>query len=599
MSVADSSVCQFANFISEDAGVDSCTTEDTRLDNENRPKTIDLDRDKQIDSETITGQSETIKQSLTDSGLYSTEVSPVQYSDLSGSGDKSQSESDSIGDLHLDSASIKNSSDDTFLSNSEQLSCEDRMASSGNECVLTEENNDKDESKDSSTSLFVKNDNFQTNSRSSFTVCDNFDNEEGINADASMQQISEATGVNIPENIPHVSSHSFEGDIQVPVSSDTDTGHDTANNNATYIEDDNLKTDYEATIKGSNIAETEQFQLQKSKESTELHLEASDFDHIDQLPSINIETNAEKSLKCDLNISEATSDSGSDSDQLNRSSDSTEIDSKTKTNLNYSDLSSEGKTGMLKSGVKDDASEKMGSCNIDQESISFEQMSESFKGGSQKDADLKPTVVSIDSSGDFETIQRDINSDAALEELSNNCEKNSDDMEFTNFDVHESEHIVSEGDKFHGNFNECDKKVNEANKVDDDDFDDFSGFKSGDVSTEFEDIHDDNKLESNVVVDSQTDDFAAFSETGDSSFADFGSASVAKDTQNSEETNNWAAFSEPQISESVTASEVNDDDDDDWAAFGAEDSHSAFQEDNSTSASVKSVQPSFQNMVSG
>ena len=551
---------------------DSGTVRESHCDDSERPTSFGISVDQDIDDETVTEQGETIetiKESLTDSGLYSTEISPVQHSDVLDSGNKSHSDSDSIGELHLDSALTKNISEDNCRSNSEDLTKDDGSYES--EFVQINHSNDNSVNKESDSDSLGKSDYVPDVTASSEDV-DRYEN-----APDSMKQNSEPDDVRISENIPQFSSHSFEDSEQAQ-------------------ENPPNKTDPEMD---RELPESDKSKLERSEKNVNSTVEASDCYQLESLHSENDKRNVETDLENDA--ANGTSDSWHDSSQLNRSTNSVDADE----DENYSDLRLRDKSETLNSGINAGIPEQMGSCNIEQEKTS-EQNEENYQEGSQ-DIDIKSEGDTGSSSGDFDLNDKVTEPDSELQILSSTGDSNSVDVEKTNLDSHGSEHTMTEANV---NLNNDEADINSGDHDDGDtetgksadDFDDFSGFKSGDMdeidSTEFSGFTDG---DADFTKDSQTDDFGAFGETSDG-FADFSATSVVKEADTSEQSGNWASFSEPQISESVTVSEVNeDDDDDDWESFGGDESHSSSQEKSSlssTTAALQTTQPTIQNMVS-
>ena len=549
---------------------DSGTVRESQCDDSERPTSFGISVDQDIDYVTATEQSETIKESLTDSGLYSTEISPVQPSDVLDSGNKSHSDSDSIGDLHLDSALTKNVSEDKCLSNSEDLKKDD--GSYENEVVQINHSGDNSVNEESDSDSLGKSDDVPDVTASSEDV-DRYEN-----APDTTEQNSEPDDVRISENIPQFSSHSFEDSEQAQ-------------------ENPPNKTDPEID---SELSESDKSKLDSSEENVNSTVEASDCYQLETSQSENDKSNVGIDLETDA--ATGTSDSWHDSSQVNRSTNSVDADEDEE---NYSDLCLRDKSETLSSGINAGIPKQMGSCNIEQERTS-EQNEESFQEGSHQDIDIKSEGDTGSSSADFHLNDKVTEPDSQLQMLSSTGDNNSIDVEKTNLDSHGSEHTLTEANV---NLNNDEANVNSGDRDEDDtetgksadDFDDFSGFKSGDMdemdSTEFSGFTDG---DADFTKDSQTDGFGAFGETSDG-FANFSATSVVKESNTSEQSGNWASFSEPQISESVTASEVNYNDDEDWVSFGGDDSHSSSQEKSSlssTTAALQTTQPTIQNMVS-
>ena len=630
----DSGIDDFANFATFNGEADSGTVEESQWDDSERPTSFGISVDQDIDDETATEQSETIKQSMTDSGLYSSEISPVLHSDVLDSGNKSHSDSDSIGDLHLDSALTQNVSEDKCRSNSEDLTKEDRSYES--EFVQINHSNDDSVNGESDSDYLGKSDYVPDVTASSEDV-DRYEN-----APDSMKQNSEPDDVRTSENIPQFSSHSFEDSEQAQ-------------------ENPPNKADPEID---RELSESDKSKLESSEKNENSAVEARDCYQLETSHSENDKNNVEIDLENDA--VNGTSDSWHDSSQVNRSTNSVDAD---EDGENYSDLHLRDKHETLSSGINAGIPEQMGSCNIDQERTS-EQNEESFQEGSHQDIDIKSEGDTGSSSGEFDLNDKVIEPDSELQMLSSTGDNNSIDVEKTNLDSHGSEHTLTEANV---NLNNDEADVNSGNPDEDDtetgksmdDFDDFSGFKSGDNNSidvektnldshgsehtlteanvnlnndeadvnsgdhdgddtetgksadDFDDFSgfksgDMDKIDSiefsgftdgdaDFTKDSQTDDFGAFGETSDG-FANFSATSVVKESDTSEQSGNWASFSEPQISESVTASEVNEEeDDDDWESFGGDASHSSSQEKSSlssTTAALQTTQPTIQNMVS-
>ena len=550
---------------------DSGTVRESQCDDSERPTSFGISVDQDIDDETVTEQSETIKQSLTDSGLYSTEISPVQPSDVLDSGSKSHSDSDSIGDLHIDSALTKNVSEDKCRSNFEDLTKDDGSYES--EFVQINHSNDNSVNGESDSDSLGKSD-FVPDVTASSEDVDRYEN-----APDSMKQNSEPDDVRISENIPQFSSHSFEDSEQaqenLPNKTDPEMDNELSGSDKSKLE--NFEKNVKTTVEASDCYQLEASQSENDKRNVEIVLE-NDAAH-------------------------GTSDSWHDSSQLNRSTNSVDADEDEE---NYSDLRLRDKSEILSSGINAGIPEQMGSCNIEQERTS-EQNEESFQEGSQ-DIDIKSEGDTGSSSGNLDSNDKVTESDSELQMLSSTGDNNSIDVEKTNLDSHGSEHTLTEA-TCNVNLNNDEADVNSGDPDEDDtetgksadDFDDFSGFKSGDMdemdSTEFSGFTDGDV---DFTKDSQTDDFGAFGETSDG-FANFSATSVVKESDTSEQSGNWASFSEPQISESVTASEVKEDDDDDWESFGGDGSLSSSQEKSSlpsTTAALQTTQPTIQNMVS-
>ena len=550
---------------------DSGTVGKSQCDDSERPTSFGISVDQDIDAETAIEQSETIKQSLTDSGLYSTEISPVQPSDVLDSGNKSHSDSDSIGELHLDSALTKNVSEDKCLSNYEDLTKDDGSYES--EFVQINHSNDNSVNGESDSDSLGKSDYVPDVTPSSEDV-DRYEN-----APDSMKPNSEPDDVRISENIPQFSSHSFKDSEQAQ-------------------ENPPNKTDPEMY---SEVPESDKSKLESSEKTVNSTVEGDCYQS-ETSQSENDTSNVEIDLENDA--ANGTSDSWHDSSQLNRSTNSVDDDEDEES---YSGLRLRDKSETLSSGINAGISKETGSCNIEQERTS-EQNEENFQEGSHQDIDIKSEGDTGSSSGDFDFNDKVTEPDSELQMLSSTGNNNSIDVEKTNLDSHGSEHTLTEANV---NLNNDDADVNSGDHDGDDtetgktadDFDDFSGFKSGDMdkidSTEFSGFTDG---DADFTKDSEADDFGAFGETSDG-FANFSATSVVKESDTSEQSGNWASFSEPQISESVTASEVNedDDDDDDWESFGGDDSHSSSQEKSSlssTTAALQTTQPTIHNLVS-
>ena len=564
----DSGIDDFANFATFNGEADSGTVGESQCDDSERPTSFGISVDQDIDDETVTEQSETIKQSLTDSGLYSTEISPVQPSDVLDSGNKSHSDSDSIGDLHLDSALTKNVSEDKCLSNSEDQTKDDGSYES--EFVQINHSDDNSVNGESDSDSLGKSDYVPDVTASSVDV-DRYEN-----APDSMKQNSEPDDATISENIPQLSSHSFEDSEQAQ-------------------ENPPNKTDPEMD---RELPGSDKSKMESSEKTVNSTVEADCY-QLETLQSETDKSNVEIVLENDA--AHGTSDSWHDSSQVNRSTNSVDADEDEE---NYSDLHLTDKSETLSSGINAGIPEQMGSCNIEQERTS-EQNEEGFQEGSQ-DIDIKSEGDTGSSSGDLDLNDKVTEPDSELQMFSSTGDNNFIDVEKTHLDSHGSEHTLTEANV---NLNDDEADVNSGahDEFDTetgksvDDFDDFSGFKSGDMdeidTTEFSGFTDG---DADFTKDSQTDDFGAFGETSDG-FANFSATSVVKESDTSEQSGNWASFSEPQISESATASEVNDEDDDDWESFGGDNSQSSSQEKSSlssTTAALQTTQPTIQNMVS-
>ena len=563
----DSGISDFANFGNFEGNSVSDEPETANFDTVNRPKTIDADT--HDGGESITDEGVTIKHSLTDSGLYSSDVSPVLQSDFSGPDAKSHSDSDSIEDLQLDAASTEKISSDKISISSENVLVENDKDLSVNEQDFSDNDNHSvlnTECKNSSENLTEIN---QNNCKADLSHYIGGSDDE-VKPDASDDVRSFEVTNNkdmVSENIPQVqnSSHSIEENIRLHtnVSAESNNIDTTTNNNVCIEEDDVNEFHEEKESINSDSAEKEELESQVSDGQADPDLEGTCQSKV--VPTASMEHGSKETFNSD-------SEAGVDN-SLSRTADSVKADTKvvSDTEVNDSGQSQENQ----------DTLDDVGSCNSDQENLK----------GSQKDLDLNS---STDNTSEPDAVETHLEKDSSdLEDVSDSLGTKDTIVDGITLESKESEQTLSAADNASLTVYENDREVNELN---DEEFDDFSEFKSEDVDetqfVEFTDSDSQIKLDSSVMA-STADEFGAFSET-DNSFADFGTENSVKDTQSAEQSDNWAAFSEPQISEPVTA-EV---DDDEWASFVDDDDHTVSKEDESKSASVQSQQPAFQNMVS-
>lgn len=563
-STTDSGISDFANFGNFEGTSVSDEPETANFDTVNRPKTIDTDT--HDDDEPVTDERVTIKHSLTDSGLYSSDVSPVLQSDLSGPDAKSHSDSDSIEDLQLDPGSTEKISSDKISINSENISVENDNDLSANEQDFSGKDNHgvmNTECINSSENLTEIN---QNNCKVDLSHYSGSSDEEVKPDAADDVQSFEATGNKdmVSENIPQVqnSSHSIEDNIRLHTNVSAESNNiDTATNNNVIIEEDNVNEFHDdKESSNSDSAEKEELESQVSggQADPDLHVEGT-------CQSKLVPTASKESFNSDSKV-----DVDKDSNSLSRSADSIKADTKvvSDTEVNDSGQSQENQETL----------DNVGSCNSDKEN---------FKG-SQKDLDLNSSTDNTSEPDAVEThLEKDSSDLGGVSDSLGTKDKIVDDI---TLESNESEQTLSATDNASLNVCDDDREVTELNE---EEFDDFSEFKSENVDEkQFGEFTDsDSQIKSDSVMASKADEFGAFSET-ENGFANFGAENSVEAAPSAEQSDNWAAFSEPQISESVTA-EV---DDDEWASFGGEDDQTASKEDDSKSASFQSQQPAFQNM---
>lgn len=640
-STTDSGISDFANFSSFDGRANSAETEPSNSDNENRPNTIELDDS--VNDEPKDNEGEVVKHPLTDSGLYSSDVSPLQHSDSSGLGHKNHSDSESIDELQLDRTSTENVSDRISL-NSEYISSEDTNDPLAIEQVL-QHTEYLDSGSISEPKLDAKN---GTESNLS----------ENLNNSNRSSPVDESLGQSMftAENIPQLknSSHSLVSDgeesqpsVQLDAhGSATNTAHSGATNTAVCSDKEVVSDTNEMTEEQSQCDNVEQSLDKPGNFDTE---QDSDFvnkasNKTESQLTINDSYDLQQRSNCD---SETKVDN--DSNHLNQSIDSMPLRTKhgeksqKDEHCEFHDGDSGQNLGKDTSDSENhkEISDTSGSCSID-------------KRGSQTGSDLKVDTEETNKTAECETKLERTSSDSSIGEKEICLAKESVESEVLKHTSSQNQYEETHArldcdtnvqDAYNANescdFNALNSEDVAMQTVDKNDLDDFSTFKSESASehisdenefddfnafesvntgepqkasgvTEFDDFTafniekaneeemdnfgklsgDVQAFKSDETEDASLQEFGAFSKTGNS-FANFGPEGADKD-ETSEKDGDWAAFSEPQISQSLAASEM---DDDEWASFDGDESQSFAQKEESSAASAPPVHPSLQNMV--
>ena len=618
-STADSGISEFANFSNVGGSTNLPESEHLHSDNENEPGVIKLDNAHTNGDEPIAHEVRDIKQSLTDSGLDNSDISPLQQTEVTDSDNKSHSDSESIAEPHLDKNSTEISDEKDSL-NSEHLSDGDINDSLQNQ-QIPEETKYLDSESDKSEK--------ESESQS------NLNETHDSSTEKSVSNTSEDKLQLPPKSIPPAqnSSHSFDdGEMNQPSLSQPHVQAD-AHNSATITECVDSDTD---EMTHDNEYQTDN-EVKESQISGNVKAKSEAVDEITNELTTNDKCDSEPVSNCDLKT-----DFDNHSDHFSQSEESLPVSMKSDSGQNHETKNAGSRTLV-------ETSDNLGSCNVNEEisegsrkdsdlNLCPEQMNVSTdsgtnleRTGSDSDVGEKETVNSEspelnhtanesddahDSLECDENVTKDKNGNENKSEDFNdfNSASSGNENEFDDFSAFNSETIDTKskeeeyddsctfesestnkevaGESETNDFNAF--KEEEKSNSDEADFDDFTAFTSendNDKETEFGKFSE-NDSKSHTATDVSTSDFGAFPETG-GSFAAFGSESVADNAETSENADDWAVFSEPQISQPVAASDI---DDEEWAAFGG-DEEPVKQKDDATPTSVQPIQPSLRNLV--
>ena len=529
------------------------------------------------------------KQSLTDSGLYSSDVSPLRQTEVTEGDSKSLSDSDSVGDHHLDkiSSEMKDEKDSVDI---DHISDDDPDDSIQNEQISEKTKDSESESKSNSNEA-----------------------HDGIEE----KSVSHNSKDILPsESIPQAksSSHSNDDDeinsLSVSQSNLQADAHLSATNTECAISDTEYQTD-------NLVIESQSLENECAKSGTNVKEQEHDL-----------------STDCDsepVPNSDSRTDSENHEDSVSQSEDSLPGNTE-------DEEQKDSETKNIELGSVAEKSDNLGSCNITEDNsegsqkdsdlnVPPEQMNVSPDSGAGSDVDLKDSEIENSDSAhtvkdtdathessecDAQNITKDENDEEnVVDDFTGfnqaNSGNESDFDDFSAFDSGTSDNkskeefgkfATVESEKTNDGVNQeidtNDAFKDEKSNSDYGDFDDFTAFTSenDNKDTDFGKFSE-NQSQSQTATKVSSSDFGNFTESG-SSFAAFGSESVADNVENSETTDDWAAFSEPQITEPVAASEI---DDEEWAAFGGE-QEPVSKNDDETPASVHPAQPSIQNLVS-
>ena len=582
----------------------------SHLENGSKSSDIRLDADTNGD-EPIAHEVGDTKQSFTDSGLYSSDVSPLRQTEVTEADNKSLSDSDSIGEPHLDEVAneIKDEKESVNL---EQIS-------GGGTDDLIQNQPIPEETKD------LHSDSAESESRSNSNETHNSFNEKSVNNTSEDRLLSEC----IPQ--AKSSSHSMDDvEINLPSLKQTPVQAD-AENSATTTENTDIDTD---KMTHDNEYQIDNAVKESQSSGNEMANSGNDVEEQEHGLTVNAKCDSEPIPNCD-----SKTNSENHIDHFSQSKGLLPVNTIDEAQECNSGQNHETKNVEL--GTLDEPSDNSGSCNIMEDNsegsqkdsdldLCPEQMNSSPDSGADSDLDSKEkenknsesqnSNHTANDNGDtrkssecIETITKDKNEDRNETEDFTDFDKASSDNEndFDDFSAFNSGTVDSTSKEEEvGKFGTVESESTseevpqESKTIDafeeeksnaDGDFDDFAAFTSendNDNETEFGEFNE-NPSQSHTATDVSASDFGNFVETG-SSFAAFGSESVADNIESSENADDWAAFSEPQISQPVAASDI---DDEEWAAFGG-DEEPVTQKEDVTPVSVHSVQPSLQNLVS-
>lgn len=552
-STADSGISDFANFDTFHNQSVSNEAQTINLDSEKRPKTIDLDSHEEENP--TEAQKETIKHSLSDSGLYSSDVSPVIQSDLSASGNKSNSDSESVEDLQLN---VRETTSDKTSFNSENLS-----NGKDNNSYIKDENNYRDQ--ELVDSLEASGELNQGETRS-----DTDNNSDWFDEAVRSNYSDEASDAKraVPECIPQVenSSHSFDDSTRLQTSSLHESDSTSGKTSDAVFKENSSEKDHEDIV------------MHADKEMYDSKISDEEEPHIDD----SFGQKEEDQTSDEHNLSQiSNNDSEIDSDyksSLLNQCNADSIQNETKIEIVVNDSGQSKERESLDLGSNEEHLDDLGSCNNDQENLK----------SPQENSDISLYTDHTNEPDEFERTLEIKSSDPDEGELTESLER----LSVTD---QESCHMQKSGDPLSDQVNLCDEELNE---LDEDEFAEFSTFKSENNSEpqelQFGKSDDsDIQFKSESVTKIQGDEFGDFSDA-ENSFAAFEGETFSQDVQTTEQSDNWAAFSEPQISEAVATSEV---DDEEWASFGAaDDDDDVSQKEDSESVSFRLQQASLQNM---